>query len=738
MKPESINSSPKWYHFCLFLFVWLSVCISIFIIMLQPLGGVISQKYAALSGAIGLILTLPIFFLMWKRPDIIARPSRDSIIGIIFQTAFFCGLLWLFLPLPNNLLLAPIVKVDLSFQGTKSGFVEIIWLRSGLGDIPYKTLDLSLDDQISSESVRINFDPNGEANLSWSGRAWKQVSFVIKTVDPVQVTAQIDDGSRVFDLDSKINLENEIVLPVKSQSYFLTINLLLLPFFFVAVGYFLFLFLLFFRSLLNLARLFPERVINISQKSLEKWFRILTTLIYGIAAIAIITIGIFNRLYMDDFCRLNIFRLHGYLGAILYGYQEINGRFASHVFNFLAFSFGKTTIPMGPLIAFLGIGASQYFLFTQLVEPQFIKGGAGTSRSRFFGILISIIIIVTASLMAPLLYESIIWTLHSIIITGSLVLMNIFIGLVLFFSSEPSKRFGQTTLFLIFSLLGFCVMGFSEAASLAIIGIYCLVVLVFLVTKQIRNHWGLLTGYIFGIVIGILLAANAPASTNRLNNLGSSLNPLEILANLLNLIQLSFHTIFLGGSITGLAAFLVALLVGYTIGRVLPNPLRHEQKLPRSAVGNFVLFLVPVLITFITLLPSAVVNNYLPKRTLFIPIYLLVTQYFLLTLYFGRRDAGKVNSTRILIIITSFAVLVTGILGLSSIVKMTKQILVFASEFDARETEIYTAKASGFHQIDLTPYNNEISMDIPPDPANWYHACLNEYYGIDLVIDRSK
>ena len=267
--------------------------------------------------------------------------------------------------------------------------------------------------------------------------------------------------------------------------------------------------------------------------------------------------------------------------------------------------------------------------------------------------------------------------------------MNIFIGLVLFFSSEPSKRFGQTTLFLIFALLGFFVMGFSEAASLATLGIYCLVVLIFLVTKQIRNHWGLLTGYIFGIVIGILLAANAPASTNRFNHSGSSFNPLEILTNLFNLIQSSFHTIFLGESTTGIAAFLVALLVGYTIGRVLPSPLRYEEKLPRSAAGNFVLLLVPVLITIITLLPSAVVNNYLPKRTLIIPIYLLVTQYFLLTLYFGRRNTVKVDSTRILIIITSLAVLVTGILGLASMAKMTKQILIYASEFDARETEIY-------------------------------------------------
>jgi len=721
----------------IFLLVWLSLWICIYLIMLQPLSGTISQKYAVLSAGIGLILTLPIFLVMWKRPDFIRRPSKDSIKKILFQTFFFCSLIWLVLPLPRNLLLAPFVNVDLDFHGTKNGFVEIIWFRNGLGDIPYKSLEINTAEQITPESIRINLDAEGEGKLSWRGKAWTQVGIVLKTSDPVQVASQIDGVSRVFSLDATANPVNEIVLPVKNRLFFQAINLLFLPFIFITVGYFLFLIFLIFQDPLNLKRFIPGGTQKIAQKTVEKWFWVLTTLVYGSIAIAIIANGFNNRLFMDDFCYLNIFYRFGFFGAIIHNFQEVNGRFASHVLNFLAISLGKANLLIGPLIAFLGVGASLYFFILQLVLSQ-ENGRECLSERRFIGIISSIVVLVTTSLMAPLLYESIVWTLHSIIITGSLVLMNIFMGLVLFFSSGPSKRFGQTTLFLIFALLGFCVMGFSEAASFATLGIYCLVVLVFLVTKQIRNHWGLLTGYIFGIVIGILLAANAPASSNRFNNLGSSFNPLEILTNLFNLIQSSFHTIFLGESSTGIVAFLVVLLVGYTVGRVLPCPLRHEEKLPRSAAGNFVLFLVPVLITFITLLPSAVVNNYLPKRTLFIPIYLFVTQYFLLTLYFGRHDAGKADSTRILLIITSIAVLATGILGLASLVKMTKQILVFASEFDARETEIYSAKASGFHQVDLKQYNNEISMDIPPNPANWYHACLNEYYEIDLVVDKSK
>ncbi len=731
MKNSFTKFPQKWSGVGFFLLVWLSLWICIYLFMLQPLGGIISQKYAVISGGIGLILTLPIFILMWKRPDLIGRPSKESFIKILFQSLFICSLIWLVLPLPRNLLLAPFVNVDLGFQGTKNGNVEIIWLQNGLGDIPYKSLKISTPQEITSESVRIKLDEEGEGKLSWRGRAWKQVSIVLKTGDPVQVTSNIDGISRVFQLDPPADPVNEIVLPVKTRFFFQAINLLLLPFIFITVGYFLFLIFLIFQGPLNLSRFVPGGAQKGTNRTAEKLFWVLTTIVYGLLAITIIAAGSNNRLYMDDFCYLNIFHRYGFFGAIINNLQEVNGRFASHVLNFLAISSGKANLLLGPLIAFLGVGASLYFFIMRLVLPR-QNGSAGISKRRSIAIISSTIILVTTSLMAPLLYESIIWTLHSLIITGSLVLMNIFMGLVLFFSSEPLKPFGQTTLFLIFALLGFFAMGFSEAASLATLGIYCLVALIFLITNQIKKFWGLLAGFIFGVVSGILLVANAPASTNRFSNLGSSFNLLEILTNLVDLIQSSFHTIFLGESTVGIAAFLVALLVGYTIGRVLPNPLRYEEKLPRSAGGNFALLLVPVLITIITLLPSAVVNNYLPKRTLFIPIYLLATQYFLVTLYFGRRDAGKANSTRNLLIISSLAVLTAGILDL------TNKIQFFASEFDARETEIFMAKASGYHQIELTPYNNEISMDIPPDPANWYRGCLNEYYGIDLSVGRIK
>ena len=460
------------------------------------------------------------------------------------------------------------------------------------------------------------------------------------------------------------------------------------------------------------------------------------TLLYGLLGLAIIATGYNNRLYIDDFCYLNIYHRYGFLRAIAISFLGVNGRFSSHVLNYLAFSFGKGSIPFGAMIAFLGVGASQYYLIRQLFIEKEKSVSKAIWKSRYIAVLFSLIALVTASLMAPSLYESLLWTLHSLIITGSLFLLNIFIGLVLFFTSKPYDRVGQYTQALIFALVGFCAMGFSEAASLFLFAVYCLVVLILLLSKKFTQHWGLVLGFLIGIAGGILVVAKAPASTNRLSLLGFSYNPVEMIANLFNLIQSSFRVVFLENSGFGLAAFFIALLAGYAVGRVAPISLRFEKNLPSTTLGQFILLLSPIVFTIFTLVPSVLVNNYLPLRTMFIPIYILVVQYLIISIYFGHRDSIRQESTPLILIVASISVLLVGVIGLVYVGNLAKQIRYFATEFDAREVEIYRAKNSGQNQIKLTPYNNQITLDIPRDPSNWYAGCLNEYYGMELSLDK--
>ncbi len=484
MKNSFSRYPPKWYGVGIFLLVWVSLWICIYLIMLQPLGGVISQKYAAVSGGIGLLLTLPVFGLMWLRPDIIGTPKRETLVRIIFKTLFFCLVVWFVLPLTRNIILAPITHISLNFQGQKDSFVDIIWLRSGLGDIPFESLAMDQNSQIESESVRIKLDKDGQAELSWNGRAWKQVSMVMETSHPVKIATTIDSKTITSLLDPKTQPEFELVLPVREGFYYGVINFLLLPFFFIAVGYIIFLF-----HTLLWGRFSPIRYMNnvvskIPLKPLVKWACILISIVYALLALLIIATGFLNRLYLDDFCYINILQRYGFFGAIFNNYLEINGRFSSHVLNYLAFSFGKASIPFGAMIAFLGVGASQYYFIRQLFIEKDNNVPKAKWNSRFIAILFALIVLVTTSLIAPALYESIYWTLHSLIVTGSLFLLNIFIGLVLVFTSGRYDGVGQLKQALVFALVGFFAMGFSEAASLFLFAVYCLVVLILIVNKR--------------------------------------------------------------------------------------------------------------------------------------------------------------------------------------------------------------------------------------------------------------
>ena len=241
MRSSPKRFPPKWHSIVILLLVWGSIWLCIYLFMLQPLGGIISQKYAAISGGIGLLFTLPLFGLMWLRPDIIGSPTRETLVRIFFQTLFFCLVVWFVLPLTRNIILAPTTNISLGFQGEKNGYVDIIWLRSGLGDIPFQSLKLDHDGQIKPDSFRINLDKDGRAELSWSGRVWKQVSLVMETSHPLTITSSINNETAHFNLDPTIQRVYEMVLPIKKEVYYNAINLLVLPFFFITVGYFFFL-----------------------------------------------------------------------------------------------------------------------------------------------------------------------------------------------------------------------------------------------------------------------------------------------------------------------------------------------------------------------------------------------------------------------------------------------------------------------------------------------------------------
>ncbi len=736
MRSSPNRFPPNWQSVVIFLLVWVSIWICIYLIMLQPLGGIISQKYAVISGGIGLFLTLPFFGMIWYRPGIIKIPPRQSIVFILLQALFFCIIIWIAVPSLRNILLAPATDLILNFYGEKGGFVDITWLKNGLGDISFNNVKLNQTSEIQLENIHLNLDEKGHADLSWSGRVWQEISIVMNASKSVKVTSNIDGQTQIFDYDPKTVTNFEMILPVKYKSFYQQINLLIAPFLFVTVSYLLFLFSIFARDFSSLTRHLSWALNKIALKPLVISVCIAIGSVFGALAIKIVSTGYFNRMYIDDFCYLNIFHKNGLLGAILFAYAELNGRFTSHVLNFIAFSFGKASIPFGPLIAVMGIGGSLFYLFSRLFIVKNRRESKSMKIIYLASFLFSLIVIVTTSLIAPFLYESIDWTLHSLIVTGSLFVVNFFIGLVLFFTANAQKHFNQIGTAFVFALLGFCSMGFSEPAVIFLLAIYGLLVLIFLVYKKIKQYWGIILGFGIGAICGFLMVALSPGSSERVGRIGFSNSINDIFYRLFSLVRMSFSEFFLYQNSIGIFAFIIAMLLGFTLGRTLNINLRFEKIFPRSPYGQFILWLMPFLLTILLLLPSALVKGYLPLRTLYIPIYFLVLQYFLIFVYYGRRNANENEATRLLLVISIISILCFGVIGFVSLENLTKQIIIYADEFDSRETEIFRAKSAGLSQTKITPYTNDLSWDIPENPSHWFVECLKDYYGVQLSLER--
>ncbi len=575
-------------------------------------------------------------------------------------------ILWFILPLPKNVLLAPVAQLTLNVQGKENDTVSVTWLNNGFGDISYSSVELEQASRIGDQSIQLPLSENDQANLSWRGRVWQQFVLTLNSSQPLKVIATIDGLSHLYSFDPKENHELNIVLPVKNSSYYQMIEFLILPPFLISLC-FLWLLINFFTKKIDKPANFISRFTNkITKKLSPIWVGVFAGFVYGILALVIFSIGYFNRLYVDDFCYLNIYRRFGFLGAILNNYQEINGRFASHVLNYLAFSLGKGSIPFGPIIVFFGLGWSLYYLLIQLLFPQGDNSNGGRRRPTYFvAILFTLIILVCTSLVAPDLYESLGWTLHALIVTGSLFLINIFFGLVLYFTSHPKRSQRQISQALIFALIGFCAMGFSEPAWLFLLVTYGLLVVVLIVKQKLKLYWGMLAGFAIGASCGLVLAISAPGSANRVGSIGFSNNPSEILTRFYSLVQDNFLAIFFNHTGIGLFVLFVALLLGYVLGRTLNISLRFEKNFPSTYIGIFTLIVFPLILTTLTFLPSALLNGYLPSRTLIIPLYLLVVQYFILSVYWGRHHAHRQEGTSRLLVFTIIMTLIVGVAGLN-------------------------------------------------------------------------
>jgi hypothetical protein len=728
---KSISSQNRFLKIFIFSLTWASAALFLYSYCFQ-IPSTLSLSRMAYSIGLG---GLPAACFLWldsTQPDLLQRLTRSAVARSFFITLGLCLILWIF-QTPDFTLFAPRaeIKIEVKAQKAQQKSVKIIWINNGLADVPSADVKLSPGSSFDDSGISLALDPTGAASLEWKGRAWRQVKVVFSSPPDMTVTVQSSPGGmNVYPVESAGFPEKPIQIPVFGEGYYLLLTLVLRLTTFISLF-----------SVITLAGWLPlgrplarlEEKIKIFPN--PEVVGIWTGAVFTLIAAFIILIAFNNRFYADDYCYTVKLRQYGFFGAIVDSFQTLNGRLMSHFVDYLALLLGKWSVPLGPILFLLGVGGSLCFLFAQLLVGQ-------DRKVRYaMAALISLVILMLTFLLAPDLYESIFWTLHALILTGGLSAFNIALGLLVRYMPEkisPNRRVGISLLFL---GLGFIGSFFNEAITIFTIALFGIilagVILRWRVFLKINLPVQPVVSFLIGAVAALFIIIFSPGNTRRFSALGLSLNLANKFSGFMTLVRNNLTVIFLENHPSGLFILACTLLVGYACGRLMLQSLKFsEQRL--NHFEKFMVWLALFILPLLIFLPSTFLSSYFPKRTLYIPLYFILIIYFILAMYMGSRAKSSAVGQKSLSILLVAAVLVFGVTSFIRLDSTYRQMRLFSTEWDARETAIQQAAVSGQKDIVVQHFKDTFGTDLSTDSNSFLYQCMNDYYGLNFHVEETK
>jgi hypothetical protein len=711
------------------LFVFFAAAASsflLFYLLFFQSGKIISFTRIVIAGVAGLVLGGLAAFLFFK--SIHAQKISGAMLGKLFLLCtLLCCTFYLMVPAPTNYLLAATGNIDITLKQSDpkaSGSVKISLLSNGLDYIPFRNLNYrpAIENLQKGQQPTLVFDSAGETHFSWQGRAWKSIQIDLASDQPQGMTLKSAGVTQNIQLTP--GQVFTLKVPVRSTAYYLGLQglvvlatILLLWMLFVILG------------LLKLEKADAFLRSKVPWLSDSKWINGVIGIVFGLLILFVVVIGFQNRLYADDYCSISQLRTAGYFSSVIAWFQQMTGRFSAHIFNFLFFEFPTLNTVAGPILAIIAIGGSQVFLFTQLFaayeRPLRLK----------LSILFSILLLGTFFLSVPYLYESFIWNIHNISVSGGLAFFNVACGLLIYNLHEHKEN----KIWFVWSLLlferGLVGAGFNEVIGmldLLLFGIILLVVLIKKPTVSPKTMLSCIIGYLLGSAIGLYLSVTAPGNSQRMNQVGFDFQVSHAAGVYVNLIRASTADIFTKNYFLPLFLITFTLLCAYFWGKSLPaffdwakHPLTFFEK-------SFLVFL-PLLVFLISFAPSAFVAGYFPERTMAIPITYSVTVAFFSALVLGNIHRSQGN--QFFGVSLSIAAIVLGVFAFKYLQGISAQMRLYDSEYDAREQQIETAVAAGATQVKVTPYQYSPGTDLSTISNLWLNPCEDNYYGINLVVN---
>ena len=458
-------------------------------------------------------------------------------------------------------------------------------------------------------------------------------------------------------------------------------------------------------------------------------------------------LGQFTRYYADDFCFSVQLELKGIMGATIFYYKELTGRYSDLFFEHFTTSINSYFLygswmflliwvfTLVLLIYFINQNEKQYIIYYIILSSAILYTTLDLIPDMYYRRIIDSVSHTWDSY--PGIYQSLYWIAGRNRLIIPLILGTITSILIFLYSSNFRGYQNRIVLFAIAFLTLFSG-GFGEtyvSIQTTILGLAILLVL-YLNHNNIKNILllPLGTAFVFSIISMIFIII-APGNENRMEYFNQPSNLIELLTITWDNMIITVIKIFKwpGNILSLVQLLLISIYMGILI---------QSKKINNLIIKKLILILPIVIgvLFFISFLPAAYgLSKPPPGRVMIVPLYIICC---LISFWGGmlgkylRYKFNFQNNPIFVLVIILFCCLfsLNSLRDTKAILNGKSKLELFSKEYDKRENHILKEKNAGNKKVVVEQLNHFIGgATITQDSSFWVNECVSAYYGINVI-----
>ncbi|MEW6504664.1 MAG: DUF6056 family protein [Chloroflexota bacterium] len=457
------------------------------------------------------------------------------------------------------------------------------------------------------------------------------------------------------------------------------------------------------------------------------WGVVLLALLFNLMATAYA--GTFSRYWADDYCYAAVVQRDGLINGTLYWYQNGGNRFAAFIAVGLSEGLSQVSVRFLPSLLLVGWVAAAGFALNALARS------VGWKINRLWLATASLGWVFFLTYTSPDRLQTLYWRMGLLHYSLPLVLILIQAGMVLG-GLTKGKPGGLVWVSVANGLLALFSAGLSETAAALQTTLYLLLAGGLVMRGGERKHRGLvlLSGGLTASLIAMLLMALSPANEWR-----QALLPPPPSFAAWGETVIRYTADFVWDTLRTLPLPLVVWLV---FCGVLGYGLNEEgNKGEKAGIIGGVLLAAAILGTAAAIAPSVYAGLQYPAgRALMTARFPLMSGLGLAAAAWGVWLGGRVPASArgwvgatglVLLLLVGAYVLRAAQLPLGE----AESLAVKAARWDARQQQILTQRAEGFHTIHVREVDVVSTLeDLTPRPEHWVNRCAADYYKVEQII----